>query len=79
MTTPIDLPQGTLELLIPPSVANEPQHGSAISERLQQISSDLLRVPQGSLYPALHRLERSGWIAATGEFRRTTGRQSRMS
>jgi PadR family transcriptional regulator len=65
MTTRIDLPQGTLDLLILRSVANEPQHGWAISERLQQISSDVLRVQQGSLYPALHRLERRGWIAAT--------------
>jgi DNA-binding PadR family transcriptional regulator len=53
--------------------------GRLFWEQLQQISSDLLRVPQGSLYPALHRLERCGWIAATGEFQRTTGGQSRMS
>ena len=58
----IDLPQGTLDLLILRTLALEPLHGWAVSERLQQISSDLLRVQQGSLYPALHRLERRGWI-----------------
>ena len=60
----IDLPQGTLDLLILRTLALEPQHGWAISERIQQISSDVLRVQQGSLYPALHRLERRGWIRA---------------
>ncbi|HUL15773.1 MAG TPA: PadR family transcriptional regulator [Terriglobales bacterium] len=58
----IDLPQGTLDLLILRTLALEPQHGWAISERIQQISSDVLRVQQGSLYPALHRLERRGWV-----------------
>jgi PadR family transcriptional regulator PadR len=60
----MDLPQGTLDLLILKIVALEPQHGWAISERIQQVSSDVLRVKQGSLYPALHRLERRGWIKA---------------
>jgi transcriptional regulator len=60
----IDLPQGTLDLLILKTLALEPQHGWAISERIQQISSDVLQVQQGSLYPALHRLERRGWIRA---------------
>ena len=60
----IDLPQGTLDLLILKTVALEPQHGWAISERIQQISSEVLRIQQGSLYPALHRLERRGWIKA---------------
>jgi PadR family transcriptional regulator, regulatory protein PadR len=60
----IDLPQGTLDLLILRTLALGPQHGWAISERIQQISSDVLRVQQGSLYPALHRLERRGWIKA---------------
>ncbi len=60
----IDLPQGTLDLLILKTVALEPQHGWAISERVQQISKDALRIQQGSLYPALHRLERRGWIKA---------------
>ena len=60
----IELPQGTLDLLILKTLALEPQHGWAISERIQQISSDALRIQQGSLYPALHRLERRGWIKA---------------
>jgi transcriptional regulator len=58
----IDLPQGTLDLLILKTVALAPMHGWAISERIQQISRDVLQVQQGSLYPALHRLERRGWI-----------------
>jgi len=60
----IALPQGTLDLLLLKTLALEPQHGWAISERIQQISSDVLQVQQGSLYPALHRLERRGWIKA---------------
>src|SRR5579859_1866589 len=60
----IDLPQGTLDLLILQTLVLEPRHGWAISERVQQMSSDVLRVQQGSLYPALHRLERRGWIKA---------------
>ena len=60
----IALPQGTLDLLILKTLALEPQHGWAISERIQQISSDVLQVQQGSLYPALHRLERRSWIKA---------------
>ena len=60
----LDLPQGTLDLLILKTLALEPLHGWAISERLQQISRDALQVQQGSLYPALHRLERRGWIKA---------------
>lgn len=60
----IELPQGTLDLLILRTLALEPLHGWAVSERIQQISGDLLRVQQGSLYPALHRLERRGWIKA---------------
>jgi transcriptional regulator len=60
----IDLPQGTLDLLILRTLALEPQHGWAISERVQQVSSDVLQIQQGSLYPALHRLERRGWIKA---------------
>ena len=56
------LPQGTLDLLILKTLALEPQHGWAVSERLRQISGDRLQVTQGSLYPALHRLERRGWI-----------------
>lgn len=60
----LDLPQGTLDLLILKTIALEPQHGWAISERLHQISSATLQIRQGSLYPALHRLERHGWIKA---------------
>ena len=60
----MELPQGTLDLLILKAVALEPQHVWAISERLRQISSAALQVRQGSLYPALHRLERRGWIKA---------------
>ena len=60
----IDLPQGTLDLIILRTLALGPQHGWAISERVQQVSSEVLRIQQGSLYPALHRLERRGWIRA---------------
>jgi PadR family transcriptional regulator, regulatory protein PadR len=60
----IDLPQGTLDLLILRTLSLVPQHGWAISERVQQVSSEVLRIQQGSLYPALHRLERRGWIKA---------------
>lgn len=61
----IDLPQGTLDLLILRTLALGPQHGWAVSQRLQQISAEALQVPQGSLYPALHRLERRGWIRSS--------------
>jgi len=60
----IDLPQGTLDLLILRTLALGPQHGWAISERVLQVSSNVLMIQQGSLYPALHRLERRGWIKA---------------
>ena len=59
-----DLPQGTLDLLILRILAPGPLHGWAISERLRQVSSDTLTIRQGSLYPALHRVERRGWIRA---------------
>jgi transcriptional regulator len=61
----IDLPQGTLDLLILRTLALGPQHGWAVSERVRQVSSDVLQIQQGSLYPALHRLERRGWIKAS--------------
>jgi PadR family transcriptional regulator PadR len=61
----MDLPQGTLDLLILKAVAIEPQHGWAIAERIHQVSNTALTVNQGSLYPALHRLERRGWIRAS--------------
>jgi PadR family transcriptional regulator PadR len=59
-----DLLQGTLDLLILKTLGLGPQHGWAISQRIQQISEDALRVNQGSLYPALHRLEEQGWVAS---------------
>jgi transcriptional regulator len=59
-----DVLQGTLDLLILRTMALEPMHGWAIAQRIQQISDDLLRVQQRSLYPALHRLEHQGWITA---------------
>jgi PadR family transcriptional regulator len=62
--TTIDLPQGTLDLLILKTLALGPQHGWAISERIEQVSREVLSIKQGSLYPALHRLERRGWIKA---------------
>jgi transcriptional regulator len=58
----LDLPQGTLDLLILKALSLESQHGWGISERIQQVSRSVLQIPQGSLYPALHRLERQGWI-----------------
>ncbi|HEY5061908.1 MAG TPA: PadR family transcriptional regulator [Gemmatimonadaceae bacterium] len=60
----LDLPQGTLDLLILKALSLEPMHGWAISERIHQVSRATLQIPQGSLYPALHRLERRGWISA---------------
>lgn len=65
MSHRLDLPQGTLDLLILRALALAPKHGWAIGERISQISRGTLQVPQGSLYPALHRLERRGWIKAT--------------
>jgi len=63
-TDRLDLPQGTLDLLILKALSLAPQHGWGISERIRQISREVLDVPQGSLYPALHRLERRGWVKA---------------
>src|SRR4051794_36775974 len=60
----LDLLQGTLDLLILRTLQGDPMHGWAISERIHQISQDVLQVNQGSLYPALHRLEHQGWISA---------------
>ena len=66
MTPPkSDLPQGTLDLLLLQIVALGPVHGYAIAQRLQQISRDVLQVQQGSLYPALHRLEHRGYLTAS--------------
>ena len=64
MSKPPDLVQGTLELLLLKIIALEPQHGWAISQRLKQVSCDDLQVSDGALYPALHKLELSGWITA---------------
>jgi PadR family transcriptional regulator PadR len=64
MSKPADLVQGTLDLLLLKVVALEPMHGWAISQRLGQISDDTLQVSDGSLYPALHKLEKEGWITA---------------
>jgi PadR family transcriptional regulator, regulatory protein PadR len=64
MGKPSDLVQGTLDLLILKTISLEPQHGWAIAKRIQQISNEVLQVQQGSLYPALHRLEQQGWIRA---------------
>ena len=64
MSRPSDLVQGTLDLLVLKIVALEPLHGWAISQRLTQVSSSVLQVSDGSLYPALHKLEQEGWIKA---------------
>jgi transcriptional regulator len=64
MSKPSDLVQGTLDLLLLKILALGPMHGWAISQRLKQISGDVLQVSDGSLYPALHKLEQEGWIAA---------------
>ena len=64
MPPPTDLLQGTLDMLILKALAGEPQHGWAIAQRIQQVSENVLQIGQGSLYPALHRLEYKGWIRA---------------
>ena len=64
MDDKLDLPQGTLDLLILKAISLGPMHGWAISERIHDVSRATLQIPQGSLYPALHRLERRGWIRA---------------
>jgi transcriptional regulator len=77
MGKPNDLVQGTLDLLILKVLSLEPKHGWAIAKRIQQISNDELQVQQGSLYPALYRLEQQGWIKA--EWRDSdTGRQAKF-
>lgn len=77
MGKPSDLVQGTLDLLILKTISLEPKHGWAIAKRIQQISNDVLQVQQGSLYPALHRLEQQGWIR--GEWSNTeTGRAAKF-
>jgi transcriptional regulator len=64
MSKPTDLVQGTLDLLILTIIGLEPMHGWAIAQRISQMSNDVLQVGQGSLYPALHKLEQQGWIEA---------------
>ncbi|HEY3625917.1 MAG TPA: PadR family transcriptional regulator [Terracidiphilus sp.] len=64
MPPPTDLLQGTLDMLILKAIETEPQHGWAIAQRIEQVSGNVLQVGQGSLYPALHRLEYKGWIRA---------------
>ena len=77
MAAKSDLPQGTLDLLILKVVALGPVHGYAIAQRLQQVSRDVVQVPQGSLYPALHRLETRGLLAA--DWKETeTGREAKF-
>ena len=77
MTAKSDLPQGTLELLVLKVVALGPVHGYAIAQRLQHVSKYVVRVPQGSLYPALHRLESRGLLAA--DWKETeTGREAKF-
>jgi transcriptional regulator len=77
MAKPTDLVQGTLDLLILKTISLEPKHGWAIAKRIEQISREALLIQQGSLYPALHRLEQQGWIRA--EWRRTdTGRMAKF-
>ena len=77
MGRPTDLVQGTLDLLILRTIQHEPKHGWAIAKRIQQVSNDVLKVQQGSLYPALYRLEKDGWIA--GRWAATeTGREAKF-
>jgi PadR family transcriptional regulator PadR len=77
MGKPQDLVQGTLDLLILKILSLEPRHGWAIAKRIQQVSKDALQVQQGSLYPALYRLEAQGWI--TAEWRESeTGREAKF-
>jgi PadR family transcriptional regulator, regulatory protein PadR len=77
MGKPSDLVQGTLDLLILKTIALEPKHGWAIAKRIRQVSGEVLQVQQGSLYPALHRLEQQGWIRAKW-LETDTGRQAKF-
>jgi PadR family transcriptional regulator PadR len=77
MGKPSDLIQGTLDLLILKTLALEPRHGWAIGKRIQQMSKDVLLVNQGSLYPALHRLEQQGWVRAQAGVT-DTGREAKF-
>ena len=77
MGKPSDLVQGTLDLLILRTIQLEPMHGWAIAKRIQQVSREVLQVQQGSLYPALHRLEQQGWIKSKWA-ESETGRQAKF-
>ena len=77
MSKPTDLVQGTLDLLLLKIVALEPLHGWAIAQRLTQVSGDVLQVSEGSLYPALHKLEQEGWITAKWQVAET-GRRAKF-
>jgi len=77
MGKPSDLVQGTLDLLILKTLSLEAKHGWAIAKRIQQVSGEVLQVQQGSLYPALHRLEQQGWIRAKW-MESETGRQAKF-
>jgi PadR family transcriptional regulator PadR len=77
MGKPSDLVQGTLDLLILKTISLEPMHGWAIAKRIQQVSGEVLQVQQGSLYPALHRLEQQAWIKANWA-ESETGRQAKF-
>ncbi len=77
MGKPNDLVQGTLDLLILKTLAPDAMHGWAIAKRIQQVSGEVLQVQQGSLYPALHRLEQQGWIKAKWA-ESETGRQAKF-
>jgi transcriptional regulator len=77
MGKPSDLVQGTLDLLILKTISLEARHGWAIAKRIQQVSGEILQVQQGSLYPALHRLEQRGWIRAKWA-ETETGRQAKF-
>ncbi len=76
MSRKTDLLQGTLDLLILRTLATGPMHGWGISQRIQQVTGDVLQIAQGSLYPALHRLEQKGWLES--EWRQSdTGREAK--
>jgi transcriptional regulator len=77
MSKPSDLVQGTLDLLLLKIVALEPLHGWAIAQRLKHVSGDVLQVSEGSLYPALHKLEQAGWITAKWQIA-DTGRRAKF-
>jgi len=77
MSKPADLVQGTLDLLLLKIVALEPLHGSAIAQRLKQVSDNVLQASEGSLYPALHKLEQEGWLTAVWKVAET-GRRAKF-